>query len=145
METKNMPLLQTVHACLHLRLPGNDALESEQGVPLPRSPVANKIQFLSLFSDFFDSLSDSRTLKATLEYQIRSSNTLLQTLQRSSNVFDETVERRIRHESDAMESRFARLEGKVDDAIRRMDEAIASLANESTQNAANNKTVSPEK
>lgn len=82
------------------------------GAP-PRSPVANKMQFLSLFSDFFDSLSDSRTLKSTLEHQIRASDALLQTLQRASKVFDETIDRRLHLEGRAWEARFARLEQRI--------------------------------
>ncbi|KAI3623342.1 hypothetical protein GLX27_003749 [Malassezia furfur] len=86
--------------------------------------AANRVQFLSLFSDFFDSLSDSRTLKATLEHQIRASNTLLQTLQRSNKVFDEATDRRVRQESQLWESRFARLESRLD----RIEARLADLA-----------------
>ncbi|MCO5549581.1 hypothetical protein L7F22_003053 [Adiantum nelumboides] len=60
-----------------------------------RSPPSSKTQFLSLFSNFYDSLQDSRTLKATLEDQVRRSNTLLQTLRSSARVLEVTVERRI--------------------------------------------------
>ena len=84
--------------------------------------AANRVQFLSLFSDFFDSLSDSRTLKATLEHQIRASNTLLQTLQRSK--FDEATDRRVRQESQLWESRFARLESRLD----RIEARLVDLA-----------------
>lgn len=86
--------------------------------------AANRVQFLSLFSDFFDSLSDSRTLKTTLEHQIRASNTLLQTLQRSHKVFDEATDRRVRQESQLWESRFARLESRLD----RIEARLADLA-----------------
>jgi hypothetical protein len=78
-----------------------------------RSPPSSKTQFLSLFSNFYDSLSDSRTLKATLEDQVRRSNTLLQTLQRSSRVLDATVDRRIREERLVWENRVQGLEARV--------------------------------
>lgn len=82
---------------------------------IPRSPLHNKAQFLGLFSDFFESILDSRKLKATLEYQIRSSNALLQTLQRSSQVFDEIVDHRIRQERALWESRVAQLENRLEE------------------------------
>lgn len=91
---------------------------------------ANKMQFLALFSDFYESLSDSRTLKVTLEYQIRSSNALLHTLQRSNKVFDETVDRRVRQESQAWESRFARLEDRLDRMDARLADALAHITAE---------------
>ncbi|WFD29837.1 hypothetical protein MSPP1_000850 [Malassezia sp. CBS 17886] len=100
--------------------------------PPPRSPVGNKMQFLSLFSDFFDSLSDSRTLKTNLEYQIKSSNALLHTLQRSSKVFEETVERRIRQETRTWESLTAKVEKRLDD----MDARLQSLADRLDASAA---------
>lgn len=78
-----------------------------------RSPPSSKTQFLSLFSNFYDSLSDSRTLKATLEDQVRRSNTLLQTLQKSSKVLEATVDRKIREERSFWERRVKHLEAKV--------------------------------
>lgn len=78
-----------------------------------RSPPSSKAHFLSLFSDFYDSLYDSRTLKATLEDQIKRSNTLLQTLQSSRRVLEETVERRVRDERVLWEGRVRGLEARV--------------------------------
>ncbi|PWN45269.1 hypothetical protein IE81DRAFT_344957 [Ceraceosorus guamensis] len=78
-----------------------------------RSPPSSKTQFLALFSNFYDSLTDSRTLKATLEDQVRRSNTLLQTLQRSSRVLDATVDRRIKEERGMWETRVHTLEDRV--------------------------------
>ncbi|TKY85232.1 hypothetical protein EX895_006312 [Sporisorium graminicola] len=78
-----------------------------------RSPPSSKPHFLSLFSDFYDSLYDSRTLKATLEDQIKRSNTLLQTLQSSRRVLEETVERRVRDERVLWEGRVRGLEARV--------------------------------
>lgn len=75
-----------------------------------RSPPSSKTQFLALFSNFYDSLTDSRTLKATLEDQVRRSNTLLQTLQKSSRVLELTVDRRVREERVLWESKMRSLE-----------------------------------
>lgn len=85
-----------------------------------RSPPSSKTQFLSLFSNFYDSLQDSRTLKATLEDQVRRSNTLLQTLRSSARVLEVTVERRLNSERaiweqkvHALEERCRRLERRT--------------------------------
>lgn len=63
-----------------------------------RSPPSSKDHFLSLFSNFYDSLSDSRTLKLTLEDQVRRCNTLLTTLSKTTNVLEATVERKLKEE-----------------------------------------------
>lgn len=78
-----------------------------------RSPPSSKAQFLSLFSHFHDSLSDSRTLKATLEDQVRRSNALIQTLQKSSKVLEATVDRKIREERSVWQARVTALEARV--------------------------------
>ena len=95
--------------------------ETDFGAARPRSPISKKAHFLSLFSDFFDSLSDSRTLKATLEHQIRASNTLLQTLQRSSEVLEEAVDQRLQRETKAWESRFIQMEARLKQMEARLD------------------------
>lgn len=56
----------------------------------------SKSTFLSLFSTFYDSLSDSRVLTNTLEDQIRRSSNLLNTLQDSGKVFENMLEDRVR-------------------------------------------------
>ena len=100
-----------------------DASDAELASAPPRSPMAQKAQFLSLFSDFFDSLADSRTLKATLEHQIRASHTLLQTLQRSNEVFEQAVEQRVKQETMAWETHFARLEERIKHLESRLPDA----------------------
>lgn len=75
-----------------------------------RSPPSSKTQFLALFSNFYDSLQDSRTLKATLEDQVRRSNTLLQTLRSSARVLEVTVERRLNSERAIWEQKVHALE-----------------------------------
>jgi hypothetical protein len=63
------------------------------------SQSASKTAFLSLFSTFYDSLSDSRVLTHTLEDQIRRSSALLNTLNESlrdnERMLEEMVDRRI--------------------------------------------------
>ena len=100
-----------------------DASDAELASAPLRSPMAQKAQFLSLFSDFFDSLADSRTLKATLEHQIRASHTLLQTLQRSNEVFEQAVEQRVKQETMAWETHFARLEDRIKHLESRLPDA----------------------
>ncbi|WFD00663.1 hypothetical protein MYAM1_003414 [Malassezia yamatoensis] len=95
---------------------------------------SNRAQFLSLFSNFYDSLSDSRTLKATLEHQIHASNTLLQTLQRSNQVLEDSVDRRIHQQSQGFELRFSRLEYRLDQIEQRMEEALRRLSPDSPPN-----------
>lgn len=93
--------------------PKTAGLNPPQTARLPehlRSPPSSKTQFLSLFSNFYDSLTDSRTLKATLEDQVRRSNTLLQTLQKSSRVLELTVDRRVREERILWEAKVQALE-----------------------------------
>lgn len=85
-----------------------------------RSPPSSKTQFLSLFANFYDSLSDSRTLKATLEDQVRRSNTLLQTLQRSSRVLELSVDRRLKEERDVWEARVHDLEARCRELERQL-------------------------
>ncbi|KAN0059779.1 hypothetical protein ACQY0O_008353 [Thecaphora frezii] len=103
-------------------------LQPPQTARLPehlRSPPSSKAHFLGLFSDFYESLHDSRTLKATLEDQIRRSNTLLQTLQNSRRVLEETVERRVREERVLWEGRVRGLEARVRDLEARNGDGAA--------------------
>ncbi|PWN18635.1 hypothetical protein BCV69DRAFT_301116 [Microstroma glucosiphilum] len=96
--------------------PGIDTVPVSSSSTSP-SPIthalASKAQFLSLFSSFYDSLSDSRTLKLTLEDQVRRSNALLQTLQKSTRVLEATVERKLAEERAGWEVRVGRLEEEV--------------------------------
>ncbi|EPQ29603.1 uncharacterized protein PFL1_02822 [Pseudozyma flocculosa PF-1] len=129
-----------------------------------RSPPSSKAHFLGLFSDFYESLHDSRTLKATLEDQIRRSNTLLHTLQSSRRVLEETVERRVREERVMWEGRVRGLEARVRELESKNGEggaegsassgrgspsassrpkADASRSSSATREAANDKMPSP--
>lgn len=84
----------------------------------------SKSAFLSLFSTFYDSLSDSRILTRTLEDQLRKSSTLLAGLQDATsarhNMVDSIVEQRLSHvvkdtssELQLLEERIVRLERVV--------------------------------
>lgn len=102
------------------QVPRTAGLPPPQTARLPdhlRSPPSSKTQFLSLFSNFYDSLQDSRTLKATLEDQVRRSNTLLQTLTKSSKVMETTVDRKVREacaaERAVWEPRVLELESRL--------------------------------
>ncbi|CBQ70289.1 conserved hypothetical protein [Sporisorium reilianum SRZ2] len=121
-----------------------------------RSPPSSKAHFLSLFSDFYDSLYDSRTLKATLEDQIKRSNTLLQTLQSSRRVLEETVERRVRDERVLWEGRVRGLEARVreleaktgtadydDEPLSRSSELAASKASSNANAASSSRSSAP--
>lgn len=88
-------------------------MDPNQGGEAPQGSAPNKAHFLSLFSSFYDSLSDSRALKTTLEHQINASNALLQTLQRSSQVLEDAVEQRVRQYTQVWESRLSRMEERL--------------------------------
>lgn len=115
--------VERMHAAYEHPVRVTDAPDAESVSAPPRSPMAHKAQFLSLFSDFFDSLADSRTLKATLEHQIRASNALLQTLQRSNEVFEQAVEQRVKQEAKAWEAHFSRLEARIKQLEARLPDA----------------------
>ena len=96
--------------------------------PHPSAPIADrsKAAFLSLFSDFYDSLSDSRVLTYTLEEQIWQSSTLLHSLQESGKVFEEMLDTRVRGVVEVMsrdlqlcENRIVRLERAVGGRVER--------------------------
>lgn len=71
----------------------------------PRAILATdpKAAFLSLFATFYDSLSDSRTLSATLHEQIRRSDNLVASLE---NYFDDKFQSHL----NSFEDRIGRIE-----------------------------------
>ncbi|SHO76514.1 Uncharacterized protein MSYG_0852 [Malassezia sympodialis ATCC 42132] len=94
-------------------------VDTSHGTEALHTSPPNKGSFLSLFSSFYDSLSDSRALLMALEHQINASNTILQTLQRSKQVLEEIVEQRLLEQAHANESRFARLESRFSQLEKR--------------------------
>lgn len=102
--------------------------------PSASQSTASKAAFLSLFSTFYDSLSDSRVLAHTLEDQIRRSSSLLHTLHESGKVFEDMLEKRVKEVVDDMsrdlllnESRIVRLEKMVGVGPSKNDEREAGV------------------
>jgi len=84
---------------------------------------SSKQSFLHLFDSLYDTLADTRSLKTTLEDQIRKSTALLQTLQASGGMIEGLVRGHFREmqrdmvkDVSVLEKRIARLEEKVSGA-----------------------------
>ena len=97
-------------------MPANGPLTSSHAV----QHHSSKASYLQVFDTFYDALSDSRVLKATLEEQLRKSSGLLQTLQASASMIENMVRREFREMQREMikdlmvlERRIERLEDKV--------------------------------
>ncbi|KAI9488210.1 hypothetical protein BDB00DRAFT_849355 [Zychaea mexicana] len=110
-------------------------------VPLPpQTPTTNSFgslqrqQFLQPFEHLFETIETSRTLKSTLDDQIRRSSTLMQTLQASSTTIEGLVRNQIKEaqkelmtEMDAaFESILQRIEKLERTAGKRQHRAIAA-------------------
>ena len=108
----------------------------------PPPQASSKAAFLSLFSTFYDSLSDSRVLAHTLEDQIRRSSSLLRTLHESGKVFEDMLDKRVKEVVEDMtrdlllsENRIVRLErtigvgpsAKDDDREKGLSDRLARL------------------
>lgn len=59
--------------------------------PLSHGEQPSKESFIHLFDSFYDTVADTRSLKTTLEDQIRKTTTLLQTLQASGSMIESLV------------------------------------------------------
>lgn len=86
----------------------------------PGSASSSKQAFLSLFSTFYDSLSDSRVLSRTLDDQLRRSSALLHTLSDSGKVFEELLETRIRSVRQEHSREMGRVEARLDGLEKRL-------------------------
>lgn len=75
--------------------------------------TSSKAAFLSLFSTFYDSLSDSRVLAHTLEDQIRRSSSLLHTLHESGKVFEDMLDKRVKEVVEDMSRDLVLNEGRI--------------------------------
>ncbi|GAA6034659.1 hypothetical protein JCM8097_001103 [Rhodosporidiobolus ruineniae] len=73
----------------------------------------SKQAFLSLFSTFYDSLSDSRVLTSTLEGQISRASALLHTLQSAESVLERLVDERVGRYERTMDERTRGWEGRL--------------------------------
>ncbi|GAA5830102.1 hypothetical protein JCM11251_006879 [Rhodosporidiobolus azoricus] len=77
------------------------------------TPPSSKTAFLSLFSTFYDSLSDSRVLSSSLETQISRASQLLHTLQHAETVLERMVDERVGRIERANEERWRGVEGRL--------------------------------
>ncbi|KAL8279267.1 hypothetical protein RQP46_008304 [Phenoliferia psychrophenolica] len=91
--------------------------QQQQQLPTPQTAAApqasSKAAFLSLFSTFYDSLSDSRVLAHTLEDQIRRSSSLLHTLHESGKVFEDMLDKRVKEVVEDMSRDLVLNEGRI--------------------------------
>lgn len=102
-------------------------MEPVHGPDAMHTTPPNKGSFLSLFSSFYDSLSDSRALMTTLEHQISASNAIMQTLQRSRQMMEEIAEQCILQHAQVSESRYSRLEARYSQLEKRCARLEACL------------------
>ncbi|BGP35557.1 hypothetical protein JCM10296v2_007398 [Rhodotorula toruloides] len=104
----------------------------------PAPGPASKQAFLGLFSTFYDSLSDSRVLTHSLDFQVQRANAVLSTLQQAEGQLEALVEARVgevRREWEerwtGVEERLARLERgaglSASDAPAALEERLARL------------------
>ncbi|CAG8653152.1 2140_t:CDS:2, partial [Dentiscutata heterogama] len=80
----------------------------------------SKESFIHLFDNFYDTVSDTRSLKTTLEDQIRKTTTLLQTLQASGAMIESLVrghfremQREVIKDMTALEKRLSKIEERM--------------------------------
>ncbi|CAG8664129.1 12370_t:CDS:2, partial [Racocetra persica] len=80
----------------------------------------SKESFINLFDNFYDTVSDTRSLKTTLEDQIRKTTTLLQTLHASGAMIESLVhghfremKREVIKDMTALEKRLSKIEERV--------------------------------
>ncbi|GAA5870724.1 hypothetical protein JCM8547_005039 [Rhodosporidiobolus lusitaniae] len=103
----------------HHHPPPHTAPLASSSSSAPRDPSSSssssssKQAFLSLFSTFYDSLSDSRVLTSNLEGQIHRAAALLQTLQNAEGVFERLVEEKVSRVERVAEERWRSVERRV--------------------------------
>uniref|UniRef100_A0A1D1YUQ4 Uncharacterized protein n=1 Tax=Anthurium amnicola TaxID=1678845 RepID=A0A1D1YUQ4_9ARAE len=80
----------------------------------------SKESFINLFESFYDTVADTRSLKVTLEDQIRKTTTLLQTLQASGSMIESLVrghfremQREVVKDLMALEKRLSKVEERI--------------------------------
>ncbi|KAI9025245.1 hypothetical protein CLU79DRAFT_717930 [Phycomyces nitens] len=94
-------------------------------VPLPpQTPTTTTFaalqrqQFLQPFEHLFDTIETTRTLKTTLDDQIRRSSSLMQTLQASSTTIEGLIRNQIK---EAHKETTARFHDTINDILKRLD------------------------
>ena len=106
--------------------PGTAALPTTaREVPLPpQTPTTNSFgslqrqQFLQPFEHLFETIETSRTLKTTLDDQIRRSSTLMQTLQASSTTIEGLVRNQIK---EAQKEMMAEMDATFENILQRIE------------------------
>ncbi|KAI8330002.1 hypothetical protein EDC96DRAFT_528916 [Choanephora cucurbitarum] len=87
---------------------------------IPKTPTHNllqKQQFMQPFEHLFDTIETTRTLKSTLDDQIRRSSTLIQTLQTSSTTIESLVRNQVK---EAQKEVMHRLEDRMEEFVSRL-------------------------
>lgn len=109
-------------------------------VPLPpKTPTTNSFaalqrqQYLQPFEHLFDTIETTRTLKTTLDDQIRRSSSLMQTLQASATTIEGLVRNQVK---EAEREMMAQMEQTLDSLVRRID-AIENKLDRSTSVSSN--------
>ncbi|KAI9355215.1 hypothetical protein BD770DRAFT_391473 [Pilaira anomala] len=94
-------------------------------IPLPpKTPTTNSFaalqrqQYLQPFEHLFDTIETTRTLKSTLDDQIRRSSSLMQTLQASATTIEGLVRNQVK---EAQWGTMSQMEQTVDALIRRIE------------------------
>ncbi|KAL7309394.1 hypothetical protein PS15m_011485 [Mucor circinelloides] len=106
-------------------------------VPLPpKTPTTNSFaalqrqQYLQPFEHLFDTIETTRTLKSTLDDQIRRSSSLMQTLQASATTIEGLVRNQVK---EAQWEMMTQMEQTVEGLVRRI-EAIESRLDRASHN-----------
>ncbi|OBZ85271.1 hypothetical protein A0J61_06682 [Choanephora cucurbitarum] len=98
---------------------------------IPKTPTHNllqKQQFMQPFEHLFDTIETTRTLKSTLDDQIRRSSTLIQTLQTSSTTIESLVRNQVK---EAQKEVMHRLEDRMEEFVSRLATVERKINNHS--------------
>lgn len=100
-------------------------------VPLPpKTPTTNSFaalqrqQYLQPFEHLFDTIETTRTLKSTLDDQIRRSSSLMQTLQTSATTIEGLVRNQVK---EAQWEMMSQVEQTIESMVRRVEAMEAKL------------------
>ncbi|GAN06608.1 hypothetical protein MAM1_0129c06095 [Mucor ambiguus] len=114
-------------------------------VPLPpKTPTTNSFaalqrqQYLQPFEHLFDTIETTRTLKSTLDDQIRRSSSLMQTLQASATTIEGLVRNQVK---EAQWEMMIQMEQTVEGLVRRIEAIENRLDHSNNQNTTTNSTL----
>ncbi|CAG8449625.1 2978_t:CDS:2, partial [Acaulospora colombiana] len=88
--------------------------------PMLPSEQPTKESFVNLFDNFYDAVADTRSLKSTLEEQIRKTTTLLQALQASGSMIESLVRGHFREMQTEVVKDLVKLEKRIAKVEERM-------------------------